>query len=113
MDRQKQIISQFKKTYPNSTLKRTSELTGIQITRIHRLLQGAPMKLSEWENFNQAIDLKREPAIDLKLKYAFKQCLHNLTLEGKRELLIKLQRLNQLTELVGENPNKESAHDND
>ena len=113
MDRQKQIIAKFKKTYPNATLRRTSELTGIHMTRVHRLFKGYPMKLTEWERFREAIALKGEPLVDRKLKYAFRLCLHNLSPEGKQELLVKLERLNQLTELIGAAQKKESSHDDD
>ena len=99
MHRQLQIISQFKQAYHHPTLQRAAELTGINVTRVHRIFKGAPMKLSEWECFSQAIFCRQKTPED-QLKKAFEQCLMNLGPSGKSQLLAKLQRLQQLTKLA-------------
>ena len=55
MDLQKSIIADFKQTYPEVTLKKASELLGIQITRVFRLLNGHEMKLKEYEKFQSLL----------------------------------------------------------
>jgi hypothetical protein len=49
MTLQQSILKQFKERYPKLTLKRGSELTGINSSRLFRLLNGSEMKLGEYE----------------------------------------------------------------
>ncbi|MCT4643220.1 MAG: hypothetical protein N4A33_13095 [Bacteriovoracaceae bacterium] len=53
---QTKIIEKYKLIYPNDTIKDISQKTGIQFTRVFRILNFAPMKLSEYEAFNHAIE---------------------------------------------------------
>ena len=46
---QKEILEKYKALYGKQTLKKMSEQTGIQLTRMFRLLNGAEMKISEYE----------------------------------------------------------------
>lgn len=52
---QKSIINQYQLKYPKHTLKQISSTTGIQITRVFRILNGYDMKLSEYQLFEEAI----------------------------------------------------------
>ena len=108
MNRQFQIISQFKQAYHHPTLQRTAELTGINLTRVHRLFKGAPMKLSEWESFSLVISHLQKTPED-QLKRAFEQCLMNLGPHGKGQLLTKLQRLHQLTKFTNPSQTRSSS----
>ena len=49
MDLQKSTIAEFKKAYPEITLKKASQVLGIQITRVFRLFNGHEMRLGEYE----------------------------------------------------------------
>ncbi|MCY4643357.1 MAG: hypothetical protein OXB88_01955 [Bacteriovoracales bacterium] len=99
MNRQDQTISRFRKLYPHLSLRQTSELTGINISRIHRILKGASMKLNEWECFSRAINQKT--AVDGKLKNVFDECLITLSPQGKNQLLSKLESLQKLSQIAG------------
>ncbi len=58
MNKQKQIINEYQALYPHHTLRKMSEQTGIQMTRIFRVINGQEMKLSEYEAFRKAINIK-------------------------------------------------------
>jgi hypothetical protein len=55
MNLQKKTIQRYKQFFPNETLRETSARTGIQITRVFRLLNGKAMKVGELEAFERAI----------------------------------------------------------
>ena len=48
------VLQQFNEAHPKAKLKEISERTGIQITRVFRILNGAEMKVTEWERFQKA-----------------------------------------------------------
>lgn len=52
------IIRQYKKLFPHETLRVTAEKTGIQVTRVFRLMNGRKMRVSELEAFQKVIDQK-------------------------------------------------------
>ena len=108
MERQQQIIEWFKLTYPNATLMKSVEITGINKSRLHRIFHQAPMKLFEWELFRHAIARKQNNLIDNKLEDAFEQCLICLGKRGKQQLLVRLQRLCQLTKIICTHPKPRS-----
>ena len=56
------------------------------------------MKLSEWERFSRIIDEKAP--MDRELQKAFDECLTSLSSQGKRQLLFKLERLQELSEII-------------
>lgn len=58
MNLQDATLKQFQEVFNGPTLKEISTLTGIQMTRIFRLMNGYEMKLSEWESMNCAIHTK-------------------------------------------------------
>lgn len=55
MDLQKSTIAEFKRVYPTITLKKASEVLGIQITRVFRLFNGHEMRLNEYEKFQKVL----------------------------------------------------------
>ncbi len=67
MDLQKSTIAEFKKAYPAITLKKASEVLGIQITRVFRLFNGHKMRLVEYEKFKRVLsDADSEQKINLE-----------------------------------------------
>lgn len=58
MDLQKTILNQYVLLNGKPTLKKISEDTGIQITRVFRLFNGSTMKLSEYQIFNKKVKEK-------------------------------------------------------
>lgn len=55
MKLQEEILNQFNRQFPNATLKEVSKKTGIQITRVFRIINGYEMKISEYEKFHQLL----------------------------------------------------------
>ncbi len=60
MSLQKRVTDFYLKINNYPTLKFISEDTGMQITRTFRILNGAPMKLTEFEIFQQKVKEKME-----------------------------------------------------
>jgi hypothetical protein len=58
MSLQNSTIQRYRLFYPQETLREISARTGIQITRVFRLINGKPMRLKEFEAFEKAIHLK-------------------------------------------------------
>jgi len=56
MDIQQQTISRYKFIFPNDKLRDISKRTGINLTRIYRIMNGKLMKVSELEKFRIAIN---------------------------------------------------------
>ena len=52
---QTRIINEYRTLFPRYTLRETSAQTGIQLTRIFRIYNGAPMKLGEYEVFHSLV----------------------------------------------------------
>lgn len=53
---EKEIIRRYRRVFPNDTLKVISEKTGIQITRVFRIMNGKPMKVAELEVFERILN---------------------------------------------------------
>jgi predicted DNA-binding protein YlxM (UPF0122 family) len=52
---QKKIISDYFQVFGKESLKKISKKTNINVTRIFRLVNGAEMKLSEYEKFHSLV----------------------------------------------------------
>ncbi len=60
MSLQKLVTNRYMSLNNHPTLKSIARDTGVQITRTFRILNGASMKLSEYEIFNQKIREKMD-----------------------------------------------------
>ncbi len=58
MSLQQKTIQRYRQFFPDDTLREVSGRTGIQITRVFRLLSGKNMKVAELEAFERVIRLK-------------------------------------------------------
>lgn len=52
---EKEVIRRYRQVFPKDTLKAISEKTGIQITRVFRIMNGKPMKVRELEIFERIL----------------------------------------------------------
>lgn len=52
---EKEVIRRYRQVFPKDTLKSISEKTGIQITRVFRIMNGKPMKVRELEIFERIL----------------------------------------------------------
>ena len=55
---EKEIIRRYRQVFPHDTLKVISQKTGIQITRVFRIMNGKPMKVSELESFENILNIE-------------------------------------------------------
>lgn len=53
--KERETIQRYRKTFPNDTLKIISAKTGIQLTRVFRIMNGKAMKVSELESFENIL----------------------------------------------------------
>ena len=93
MKEQNVLISKYLEVKKNPTLKKISKQTGINQTRVFRLLNGAPMKLSEYLSFKAGInnELKLNNCLgELALK-----CFNHLSKDSLKE--IENLMINKLT----------------
>ena len=58
MSLQHEVLERYLEVYRKPTLKFISENTGIQITRVFRLLNGSEMKLHEYQAFLNSLNEK-------------------------------------------------------
>lgn len=118
MNLQNEIIAKYQKQYPDTTLKDLSRKTGIQVTRVFRIMNGYDMKLSEYEKFhklinqshltetqNDHLDLYTEyikSITDFKRKSLTYRYQHNLELQNYK---VPMSVLNNSSEhiILGEN----------
>lgn len=76
MNFQKSILDEYLKGFKKPTLKLISEDTGIQLTRVFRILNGAVMHLNEFEIFYTKVQKNKTQS----------GSLHNLMLECQLNL---------------------------
>jgi len=53
---EKEVIRRYRQVFPHDTLKVISQKTGIQITRVFRIMNGKPMKVKELEIFENILN---------------------------------------------------------
>ncbi len=99
MNLQKQVIEQFKKLYPGCTLQSISNETGIQITRVFRIINGNEMKLSEYEAFQRAIAIKENSPNNDFFKLV-EEGIHFLSSETIEEFKFGLMRKLSMKKLL-------------
>jgi hypothetical protein len=58
MHLQKNVLETYQKLYGPVTIRKMADHTGIQMTRVFRLMNGHEMKLSEYEVFNHLNNLQ-------------------------------------------------------
>lgn len=90
MDLQKTILNQYMLLNGKPTLKKISEDTGIQLTRVFRLFNGSQMKLDEYQTFNQKVK-ERMGLTDSLEQIAF-ECSMRLSPEAIKDLEVFLKR---------------------
>lgn len=87
------IIKRYFDYYPKQSLRGISTNTNIQITRVFRILNGSPMKLCEYESFENAIRKKElyAPNADRFLNIS-KECLRYLPEEKICEFMHEMNQ---------------------
>lgn len=93
MSLQNKTIERYRLFFPRETLREVSSRTGIQITRVFRLFNGKPMKLGEFEAFENAISAKlAENPNFARLTYVLEEAASLLTNEELGKLADYVER---------------------
>lgn len=93
MSLQNKTIERYRLFFPRETLREVSSRTGIQITRVFRLFNGKPMKLGEFESFENAISAKlAENPNFARLSYVLEESASLLTNEELGKLADYVER---------------------
>ena len=99
MSLQKLVTKRYMSLHKHPTLKSISKDTGLQITRAFRILNGASMKLSEYEVFAKSI---REKMSSLgRLENLVEECslkLPQSEIEELNAIINKKLKVNQVKE---------------
>ena len=90
MDLQKTILNQYMLLNGKPTLKKISEDTGIQLTRVFRILNGSTMKLSEYQVFNRRV--KEKMGLTEGLEAIAFECSLKLSADAIKDLEVFLKR---------------------
>lgn len=90
MELQKIVLGQYMLLNQNPTLKNISTDTGIQITRVFRLFNGATMKLSEYQVFQQRV--REKMGLSDSLEAIALDCSLKLSPEAIKEIETLLKR---------------------
>lgn len=90
MDLQTTILNQYMLLNGKPTLKRVSADTGIQLTRIFRILNGSTMKLSEYQVFSKKV--KEKMGLTEGLEAIAFECSLKLSPEAIKDLEVFLKR---------------------
>lgn len=93
MTLQKKTIHRYRQFFPQETLREISSRTGIQITRVFRLLNGKPMKVGELEAFEKVINDKiaENPSFS-RLNYIMEEASSLLTNDEISKIADYLER---------------------
>ena len=106
MDSQKIILEQYSLLFGKPTIKEIAKDTGIQLTRVFRLLNGSSMKLSEYLVFQKKV--KEKMGLSYGLEVLAFECSQKLSPTAIMELESILKRKIEVWKISQkqESPNK-------
>lgn len=107
MELQKTILGQYVLLNEDPTLKEISSDTGIQITRVFRLLNGSTMKLSEYQVFQRKV--KEKMGLTDTLEAMAFDCSLKLSPEAIKDIEIFLKRKMDIWKLKQTNVQKNKS----
>lgn len=87
MDLQNKILKNYKELNQSPTLKQMAQDTGINQTRIFRIINGSPMKLSEYEIFERRVKERSGQNNDLR------ELITKLEVRAPNNEILKLKKL--------------------
>ena len=90
MDLQKTILNQYMLLNGQPTLKKISQDTGIQLSRVFRIFNGSTMKLSEYQVFNKKV--KEKLGLTDSLEEIAMECSQRLSPDAIKDLEVFLKR---------------------
>lgn len=97
---QQETINRYKKKYPNHTFREISAQTGIQLTRVFRIINGYEMKLSEYLAFQKVINSTTREVCQRSLDLDYiNQNFYNLDEQSGRDIKRKVEYIIELAKL--------------
>ncbi len=113
MSLQKRTLNEFRLAYPQKSLRETSELTGIQLTRIFRLLNGSPMKVDEYEKFKTAIARSFRASSPVRsLEMLFTKAIETLPERELEKIRSQIHHLVHMNTLINGDMNGNTSEQN-
>lgn len=106
MNKQELMIKDFRAKFNNPTLKTVSKMTGIQMTRVHRIFKGHEMKLREYLKIDELLKSEESNTINnpkiqtLKLQQLFGECLIELSDDALIEITQDLENKLKVIEIL-------------
>jgi len=108
MKEQKEILQRFMRLFNQPTLQEISNQTGIQITRVFRIMNFAPMKFSEYLIFKNLIDSKICPGDSFEA--TLDKSLNELSLDTIGDIKQQIERKLLLKKLLTKNDSKGAVY---
>lgn len=105
MEEQKKILEQFNNLYGRPTYEGMAKITGIQITRCFRIMNGSELKLKEYLIFKKLINDKVASESLLALA---ESCLISLNESALKEIADLCERKLFFKKLVTESTNQKT-----
>lgn len=106
MELQKRIIQQYLDLNPNITLRKISSDTGIQMTRVFRILNGSEMKIAEYEIFRKKVT--EQLGLCGVLEELAHECSISLSNDSIKEIEGLMKRKIQIKKLMNQINNTQS-----
>jgi hypothetical protein len=99
MSLQVTVINKYRSLYPTDTLREISFKTQTQLTRVFRILNGAPMKLDEYERFQKCVENRANSTLTEKLILRIRQEANNLTESDLNRIFQFVEKTTYLSQL--------------
>jgi hypothetical protein len=99
MNIQQSLINRYKKFFPQDTFKIISKKTKIQQTRVFRIFNGAEMRISELEAFEEVMSASNNIKIQEFINLS-KKCTSNLSERVLNDLYTQMRLLLKTKYLV-------------
>lgn len=105
MDLQRTILNRYLELNEKPTLKKIAKDTGIQLTRVFRILNGSTMKLSEYQIINKKVQEKL--GLQESLESLASECEKILSPEAISDLEVYLKRKREVWKLLQKSKTQE------
>ena len=101
MQLQKLTIARYQVMYPEDSLREISKKTGIQLTRLFRIMNGSEMRISEYEQFEKVFNTNTTTSTRQFMDVSFLACKelsHSFLKELELTILLSIKTKKQLME---------------
>lgn len=90
---EKEVIRRYRQAFPQETLKVISQKTGIQITRVFRIMNGKPMKVKELEIFQKILESQTAQGKSFtEIERLTKMAVSTLSIKDLEQIITLIER---------------------